>query len=115
MKLSPVNSGRFRYPRATPSPPIHNSPTTPRGTGSRCPSRTYIRVLAIGRPMVTSSDLIRASDDQIVVSVGPYIFQTDPQVDTSRAARSRSIASPPQSTLRRRSPFHPDSNNLRQV
>src|SRR5215469_4316917 len=69
----------------------------------------------MGLPMVTSSESIRAREDQIVVSVGPYIFQTDPQVDTRRVAKSRSIASPPQRILRRRSPFHPDSNNNRQV
>ena len=33
-KRSAVNSGRFRYPRATPAPPMYISPLTPTGTGS---------------------------------------------------------------------------------
>src|ERR1044072_2056653 len=36
---SAVSSGRFRYPSATPAPPMYSSPRTPTGTGSRLSSR----------------------------------------------------------------------------
>ena len=65
--------------------------------------------------MFNSSDSMRATADQMVVSVGPYIFQTGPQVDSNRAERSRSIASPPHNTFSRRAPRQPESNNIRQV
>ena len=33
MNFSAVSSGRRQYPRATPSPPMTNSPATPAGSG----------------------------------------------------------------------------------
>ncbi len=42
--------------------------------------------------------------DQTVVSVGPYMFQTDEERASSASARSRGSASPPQRTLRLRRP-----------
>ena len=51
MNLSAVSSGRWRYPRASPSPPIWSSPTTPIGTGIICRSSMYSLVLPIGLPM----------------------------------------------------------------
>ena len=35
MNRSVVNSGRFKYPRAIPAPPIYSSPVTPTGTGNK--------------------------------------------------------------------------------
>src|SRR6266704_7223199 len=77
-----VSLGARRYPRATPVPPMYNSPRTPTGTGSMFRSSTYMVVLPIGRPMgtrVASPALAWWTEDQIVVSVGPYMFHTEPQ------------------------------------
>src|SRR5262249_42877676 len=49
--------------------------------------------------------------DQIVVSVGPYMFQTDEARLTSSFASSRGKASPPHRTLSTGSPFQPASSN----
>src|SRR5262249_14033121 len=79
IKRSWVNSGRFRYPRATPAPPMYNSPVTPIGTGSLCSSRMYTRVFAIGRPMCAangSSRFIATHVEYVVVSDGPYRLHT---------------------------------------
>ncbi len=54
-KRSAVMACLFRYPCARPSPAMYSSPATPGGTGCRPPSSTRTRVLAIGRPMTTSS------------------------------------------------------------
>src|SRR6267143_2625403 len=54
-------------------------------------------------------------DDQIVVSVGPYMFQSSPHLANKSFARSRDRASPPQSTLKRSLPVHPASISRRQV
>ncbi len=63
---------------ASPSPPMYNSPATP--LGSNCPrgSITYSDVFATGAPSGTARDpaFTLAAEDQTVVSVGPYRFQT---------------------------------------
>src|SRR3989442_12447928 len=58
---------------------------------------------------------ILLSDDQIVVSVGPYMFQSSRHLASKSFARLRDRASPPQSTLKRSLPIHPASINMRQV
>src|SRR5271154_3461431 len=79
MNRSAVRSGRFRYPAATPSPPMYSSPGNPTGTGRSAASSTWQAVLAIGTPMLTGSPARTFhSVDQIVVSVGPYMFNTLP-------------------------------------
>jgi hypothetical protein len=50
----------------------------------------------------------------MVVSVGPYMFHTAPALSTSWRARSRGMASPPQST-RSFERFQPAWNSSRQV
>src|ERR1700730_3333959 len=62
-----------------------------------------------------SPDSIRPIDDQIVVSVGPYIFQRELQRVASLLAKSRERASPPQRILKVPLPFHPASSSSRQV
>src|SRR5207245_8028402 len=51
----------------------------------------------MGRPieMGLSPDSTLCTVDQMVVSVGPYIFHTDPERARSSSARSRGSASPP--------------------
>src|SRR2546427_11609936 len=67
----------------------------------------------MGRPIVTlPSAVTRLTDDQIVVSVGPYRFHTSPASGTSSLARSRGSASPPQRILRFVSPVHPAVLNI---
>src|SRR4051812_21714110 len=114
---------------------MKSSPATPTGTGERCWSRIYSSVLAIGRPMSTGpaftvsvmggggseeGDLLEGGDegegsawtqDQMVVSVGPYMFQTAPARSTILSARSWRSASPPTSTLRSLLPSQPASSN----
>src|SRR5579872_3284144 len=73
---SAVNPGRFMYPRATPAPPMYNSPLTPTGTGSPCRSNMYIRAFEIGRPIGIEYDSVIGTDivnvqQPTVVSVGP--------------------------------------------
>ena len=51
----------------------------------------------------------------MVVSVGPYIFQTEWHFPRSLSARSFGIASPPQSALSGKGLFQPASNIIRQV
>src|SRR5438105_9005344 len=102
MNFSAVSSGRLRYPRATPSPPIYNSPATPTGSGCRWPSSTYVLVFPMGRPMGTgpSPTPTGYTVDQIVVSVGPYMFHTVGLLLDSALASSRGKASPPHRILR---------------
>src|SRR5262249_34976028 len=62
-----------------------------------------LRVLAIGRPigMLLSSPFRACVVDQIVVSVGPYIFRISPLTSRFRLAASPTgNASPPISNLR---------------
>ena len=75
-------------------------------------------VLAMGQPRGTVPTCIPVSmytEDQMVVSVGPYIFHNSAQRGSSAAARSPGNASPPQSTFKPRSPGQPASINMRQV
>ncbi|OPZ88394.1 MAG: hypothetical protein BWY74_03158 [Firmicutes bacterium ADurb.Bin419] len=53
--------------------------------------------------------------DHMVVSVGPYTFNRQPQRSRSCPARSFGKASPPHRILRLFDPFHPDSINSRHV
>ncbi|CAM4120950.1 hypothetical protein COSO111634_33490 [Corallococcus soli] len=77
-KRSAVSSGRWQYPRVTPSPPMYSSLATPDGTGFSAPSSTYIRTFAKGFPIGTSrlSPAPSASLSNhvlsIVVSLMPY-------------------------------------------
>src|SRR5256885_16240891 len=52
----------------------------------------------------------RYNEDHTVVSVGPYIFQTDPQQAASFRASSGETASPPTIAFSLRPPAHPDSS-----
>src|SRR5947209_6736616 len=64
----------------------------------------------MGVPMGTlrsSRPSIRYPEDQTVVSVGPYIFQTDPQLAASLRSSSGKTASPPTIPFRLRSPVPP--------
>ena len=74
-------------------------------------------MFAIGWPIVIGPavDSILLNDDQIVVSVGPYMFQSSSHLANKSFARSRDRASPPQSTLKRSLPVHPASISMRQV
>src|SRR5271157_791150 len=114
---SAVSSGRYRYPRATPAPPINSSPVTPIGTGRKRRSSTYTRVFAIGRPIGigVSADVIRQVVDQMVVSVGPYKFQRDEQRGSSSAVNGGSNTSPPQRIFMSLRPFQPLSISIRQA
>src|SRR5215467_5831418 len=87
------------------------------GRGSRLPSSIYNCVFATGSPKNTGPDVdvIRLADDQIVVSVGPYIFQSDPLRLTSSLASSRGRASPPHKTLNSSDPCQPASKSSRHV
>src|ERR1700736_1785817 len=71
----------------------------------------------MGLPMVIALSLwvIREVVDQTVVSVGPYIFQTDALLFNNSRAKSWGIASPPHRTFRLLSPCHPASNRSRHV
>src|SRR5690242_5388336 len=72
----------------------------------------------MGRPIEITSepaDVTGYTDDQIVVSVGPYMFHNWPHRGSNCAASSPGNASPPQSALRRELPFHPLSRRIRQV
>ncbi len=53
--------------------------------------------------------------DQIVVSVGPYMFQNEPLRSSSWSASSRDKASPPQSTFNCGLPCQPASISILQV
>ena len=52
-------------------------------------------VRAIGQPTVIAAESNKATEDQMVVSVGPYMFQACANALRSHAARSESRASPP--------------------
>ena len=53
--------------------------------------------------------------DQMVVSVGPYMFHSSPPSASRRSASSRGSASPPHSILRPGVPVQPLSSSSRQV
>src|SRR6266436_3431299 len=96
---------------------MNSSPITPTGTGCMLRSSTYIWVLAIGRPMgiSPSDDVTWWRLDHTVVSVGPYMFQTEPALRINCCANSRDIASPPLTIFKLAFPGHPDSSNSFQV
>jgi len=89
---------------------MHNSPGTPIGAILPMPSRITIWVFAIGRPKSMGPAPCFWASDQIVVSVGPYMFHTSPGPRSS--ASFWSSASPPHRIL---SPFgsSPVSINMR--
>ncbi len=66
--------------------------------------------MTIGLPAST-----RATDDQIVVSVGPYIFQSDLHRGSSASARSVDQASPPHRIFNSGLPVQPAASKSRQV
>src|SRR6267143_1551890 len=78
-------------------------------------STTPARLPCRGPPLKLTDEAIFVSVDQIVVSVGPYMFHNSPQRGSSSLANSRDNASPPHSTLSLRSPFQPASMSIRQV
>src|SRR5437867_12902681 len=61
------------------------------------------------------SEVILCAADQMVVSVGPYIFQTELLLRSNCVANSREQASPPHSTLSSGLPFHPASISIRHI
>src|SRR6185295_11210925 len=110
-----VSAALPRYPRANPSPPMYSSPLTPIGTSSPSPLLTYNCVLPIPPPSLTCpSPLCRLTLDQIVVSVGPYIFHNSPTRPVSSAASSWLNASPPTNPFICRLPCQPLSISSRQ-
>src|ERR1051326_75654 len=54
-----------------------------------------------------SADVTRWMVDQMVVSVGPYMFHSSAQRGSSASARSGGSASPPHSTFNCGDPLHP--------
>src|SRR6266576_1941186 len=78
----------------------------------------YRLVFAIGLPIGTfrsSRPSTRYTEDQMVVSVGPYMFHTEPQQAASLRASSGGSASPPTRALRFLPPCQPHSNRSLQV
>src|SRR5262245_34899105 len=65
--------------------------------------------------MRDSTELTRATVDQIVVSVGPYKFHNDEHRGSSSLAKSGGIASPPQRIFSPLQTWHPLSRSIRQV
>src|SRR5436305_503621 len=68
----------------------------------------------MGTVLVTSSETLNI-EDQIVVSVGPYMFHNSRQRGRSSEARSAGSASPPHNAFNLGAPFQPESTNIRQV
>src|SRR5580692_12613493 len=66
--------------------------------------------MATGRPASTL-----ATADQTVVSVGPYIFQSEPQRVRIGSASSAVQASPPQRIFSPGAPVQPASRSMRNV
>ncbi len=60
------------------------------------------------------SALTRSINDQMVVSVGPYMFHTSPR-STNSPANSAASASPPHKIFSPFFPFHPASTSMRHV
>ncbi|MNW62016.1 hypothetical protein D3C74_401190 [compost metagenome] len=56
--------------------------------------------------------MISATVDQIVVSVGPYIFQSEPTLGSSSLATSGGRLSPPHNAFNRLLPAYPDSSSI---
>src|ERR1700733_711527 len=76
-----------------------------------------IWVFAIGFPMESkpSPGSTLAVVDQIVVSVGPYIFQTEPVLESKSSASFLDTASPPHKHFSEGLPRQPASKRIRQV
>ncbi len=74
-------------------------------------------MFAIGRPIGTARSVSSTTwrVDQIVVSVGPYTFQTDAPVASSSLASSVGKASPPQRMRSRSARQGPASTIIRHV
>ena len=74
-------------------------------------------VFGIGRPTGTGPVPVVTgwTSDQMVVSVGPYMFQTAMPRTRRASARSRVRGSPPHSTRRPGWPGHPVASRARQV
>ena len=74
----------------------------------------YNWVLAMGFPIVInlSSGLICFTADQIVVSVGPYIFQSSSTRSNNLVAKLMGNASPPQSAFIGKRVSKPESINM---
>src|SRR5262249_28078081 len=83
------------------------------GAGCRLRSSTYIVVFAMGRPIgiAQSAEETGWIADQTVVSVGPYMFQTEAALVISSLAKSRDIASPPHKIFKSGLPGHPASSS----
>src|SRR5262245_22214553 len=82
----------------------------------------YIWVFQIGPPIDSftrqsrsSSPLTSHTEDQMVVSVGPYTFHTSPTRSTMLPDSSLGSASPPHNPLRSGPPSHPASSSIRHV
>ena len=70
----------------------------------------------MGPPTVMAElPVTRVQDDQIVVSVGPYIFHNSPDPCNKRSASSRGSASPPHSNLKFAGARNPASSSSRQL
>ena len=73
-------------------------------------------MFAIGRPMSTRSPgSIRRTADHTVVSVGPYMFQSERYRANNKSARSSDQGFPPHKTFKSALPFHCASDNKRHV
>ena len=105
---------------------MYSSPGTPTGHGMPFGSRTWIHVFAMGRPSDTASlpslrpagrvaSVMSLTIDQIVVSVGPYRFQTRRHRDRISWANAGVSASPPHSATSRAVAAHPLSTSIRHV
>src|SRR5262249_47656875 len=77
----------------------------------------YTRVFAMGRPMAIVDCVVEigCTVDQMVVSVGPYIFHRQPQRSVKDSANARGNDSPPQRILSSGEPSHPASSSNRHV
>src|SRR5579871_4600489 len=70
----------------------------------------------LAMPSLTSTGSVTSHmEDQIVVSVGPYMFHREPHRLKRLTAKSALRASPPQSILSLARPCHPALNRRRQV
>src|SRR3954469_10440792 len=89
-----------------------SSPATPIGTNCNRGFKIWNCVLAIGLPISGVSIFSTfVAPDQMVVSVGPYMFQSELHLGKSCPARSSDQASPPHNIFRSGLPDHPDSSN----
>ncbi len=94
---------------------MYSSPGTPGGVSRPCSSSTCSSVLAIGAPIEIGPSPTSATADQMVVSVGPYMFHSSTPPDRSRRASSAGSASPPASAFSPGAPGQPASSSIRQV